>query len=207
MFAGIQPQVYAICKEYLELARMYSSPISSVRGHVFKLCRDALNVHTEFRPQFADCKDLDDFEDAIRRMEEKCSVCKATDRSPYNLHWTCKAYLRGDILLAEPEINCNLSALDENTSGDTTQHEMESCMLAVKHKRLQEEREKRKIEKRTRMAEKRKHTLRLGAQRHEFCTTCMMNKRPFLSVELVNNARSLSAIWMQRLIRLHYNKN
>jgi len=47
IFAGINPPVWQMAKEYLEICQTVPTKIAYIRGHLFKIYRPALPFHTD----------------------------------------------------------------------------------------------------------------------------------------------------------------
>ncbi|KAM7536806.1 hypothetical protein Aperf_G00000083700 [Anoplocephala perfoliata] len=112
IFSIEERTVFQIAKEYLEFVREFPCPPSFIRGHLFKLFRNSLNVHTDMREELASSKTLEDFEDYADTLQEVCEkkciqVCQIPETKAHSVnkpHWICQAYLRPlDIPQSAPE--------------------------------------------------------------------------------------------------------
>lgn len=65
------PSRMEVCREYLELARKYGTPMRMVRLHVFKMMRGRLDVNMDLNEEVAKCKRLDEFERVLDLLEPR----------------------------------------------------------------------------------------------------------------------------------------
>ena len=106
LFAGLQPPVWQMCLEYLELAEKYPCPLSYSRGHMFKLLVHILQLRTNsgIREIVAKGQRLDDFKRAAIMLRDKYSHRDNNDWDSereelvsFNLKhppWICQPYVR-----------------------------------------------------------------------------------------------------------------
>ncbi len=74
LFSGMQPPVWQMAKEYLDLVKTYPCPLSYVRGHIFKILHHSLLVHLKQRDMLAVAKNLDDIIAVVDAVEELSKV-------------------------------------------------------------------------------------------------------------------------------------
>uniref|UniRef100_A0A0X3Q3G7 tRNA-dihydrouridine synthase n=2 Tax=Schistocephalus solidus TaxID=70667 RepID=A0A0X3Q3G7_SCHSO len=113
LFSGQQPCVFSVCLEYLDFVRTYPCAMSVVRGHLFKVLRNTLNKHQEYRETLAETKTLEDVESLVKELDRLCQKsCRvvpwSSDLEPRPIaqpHWICQPYLRqlSDRLTEEEE--------------------------------------------------------------------------------------------------------
>lgn len=102
IFSTEEQNVFQIAKEYLEFVREFPCPMSFVRGHLFKIFRNALYVHMDLRERLGNTKSLEDFEDYVSTFKELCEKrcmlgewsSSSEPRALSKPHWICQAYLR-----------------------------------------------------------------------------------------------------------------
>ena len=99
LFTGQNPITWDISLEYLEFVEKYPPcPTSYVRGHLFKMCHHALQLHKEVRTKLSDSKSVADMKEAIIALREICKKqCWNQNHSGSNLpfpHWICQPYVR-----------------------------------------------------------------------------------------------------------------
>ncbi|CAG8611164.1 5966_t:CDS:2 [Funneliformis caledonium] len=71
IFSGINPPVWQMAKEYLEICRTVPTKISYIRGHLFKIYRPALPFHVDLREQLAKVNTLDDLCVLSEKLQER----------------------------------------------------------------------------------------------------------------------------------------
>ncbi|XP_071132360.1 tRNA-dihydrouridine(16/17) synthase [NAD(P)(+)]-like [Mytilus edulis] len=102
LFKGIDPPVYQMGEEYLQLVDKYPCPVSYVRGHLFKMFQHALQVHLDIREMIGSGKSVECFKTAVLLLKERCleDIKKYNERKeeyksdlphPY---WICQPYVR-----------------------------------------------------------------------------------------------------------------
>ncbi|KAK6171595.1 hypothetical protein SNE40_019747 [Patella caerulea] len=118
LFRGINPSIWDMSLEYLDLAEKYPCAMSAVRGHVFKICHHALQVHVDIRDQVAAARNVDEFKFWVHKLKEACQ----TDVEKYTInpeewksklplpYWICQPYVRPD---PEAEVNPEKKAARE----------------------------------------------------------------------------------------------
>jgi len=99
IFAGGAPVVWEIASEYLDFVERYPCPMSYSRGHLFKLCHHALQVHHNARDALAASKEMRGMRKALDVLRETCTTqCRSgaepTDEKLPSPHWLCQPYVR-----------------------------------------------------------------------------------------------------------------
>lgn len=74
IFAGINPPVWQMAKEYLEICQTVPTKISYIRGHLFKIYRPALSYHTDIREQLAKVNTLEEMFALSEELRERLMV-------------------------------------------------------------------------------------------------------------------------------------
>lgn len=106
LFANLEPPVWQMSEEYLDLVEQYPCPMSYVRGHLFKLLHHALLRHLEFRDELGCCKDFIEARKLLRRLKDASNADVETyNKNPalYDLgnlprpYWICQPYVRPDL--------------------------------------------------------------------------------------------------------------
>lgn len=71
LFEGVNPPVWQMSFEYLDLAERYRCPMSYVRGHLFKLLHHLLqiNANCDVRQIIARANNLSDFRGAVAMLK------------------------------------------------------------------------------------------------------------------------------------------
>lgn len=107
LFSGLQPPVWQMCEEYLDLVTHYPCPLSHTRGHLFKLLHHVLQIKENFpiREIIAKGQSLEQFKDAVSQvkqkylpfhLKEKCWP-GASELDVFRLKnepWICQPYVR-----------------------------------------------------------------------------------------------------------------
>lgn len=136
LFAGKTPFVWDMVREYLDICKEYPSPLSFVRGHLFKLFRKSLNVFTDHRSKLGSARTLDALnavaEDLIVQLkakydslseEEKETLEQASDMEKIrNDIYRCTAYIR-------PDFEAHMLAKAMEEKGDNECPEPKRCKL------------------------------------------------------------------------------
>jgi len=107
IFAGINPPVWEMCLEYLDLVDIYPCPLSYTRGHLFKMCHHLLQIRTNFdlRERIGKSHSFEEFRDCVLQLKErflKYHTGEETFEMPeeiqiFNLKlppWLCQPYVR-----------------------------------------------------------------------------------------------------------------
>ncbi|OWF51864.1 tRNA-dihydrouridine(16/17) synthase [NAD(P)(+)]-like [Mizuhopecten yessoensis] len=102
LFLGIDPPIWKMAEEYLELVDKYPCPLSYVRGHLFKLFHHGLVIHEDIRLMVGTGKSLDSLKLAVLRMKERClkdmeksKTCPEMFESKLpHPYWICQPYVR-----------------------------------------------------------------------------------------------------------------
>ena len=73
LFAGINPPVWQMCEEYLDLVDQYPCPLSYTRGHLFKMLHHVLQIKSNFdvRQIIAKSSDLQSFGMGVAMIKER----------------------------------------------------------------------------------------------------------------------------------------
>jgi len=73
LFAGINPTVWDMCLEYLDLATEYPCPLSFARGHLFKMLHHMFQIRTnaDLREIIAKGQSLKDFRRAVTGLKDR----------------------------------------------------------------------------------------------------------------------------------------
>ncbi|KAM3185521.1 hypothetical protein ACTXT7_006203 [Hymenolepis weldensis] len=74
IFSTEERTVFQVAKEYLDFVREFPCSLSFIKGHLFKIFRNTLCVHTNMRERLASLKTVEDFGDYINTLEEICEV-------------------------------------------------------------------------------------------------------------------------------------
>ncbi len=107
LFAGINPPVWKMGIEYLDLVDIFPCPISYVRGHLFKMLHHLLQIKDNFdlREIIAKSSSLADFRSVVETLQTRYQDYhdgvktweKPEELSVYNLihpPWICQPYVR-----------------------------------------------------------------------------------------------------------------
>ena len=107
LFSGLQPPVWQMCEEYLELVTSYPCPLSHTRGHLFKLLHHVLQIKENFpiREIMAKGQSLEQFKDAVSQIKQKYLPFHLNEKSwpgapeldVFKLKdppWICQPYVR-----------------------------------------------------------------------------------------------------------------
>ena len=107
LFAGIDPPVWKMCLEYLDLVDEYPCPLSYARGHLFKLLHHVLQIKTNFdvRMIIAKGQSFGEFRSAVETLKERLEPYHSGEKEweePEELKvfklkhkpWICQPYVR-----------------------------------------------------------------------------------------------------------------
>ncbi|GES99959.1 tRNA-dihydrouridine(16/17) synthase [NAD(P)(+)]-like [Rhizophagus clarus] len=105
IFAGINPPVWQMAKEYLEICQTVPTKISYIRGHLFKIYRPALPYHTDIREQLAKVNTLEEMftlsEELRKRLMKTAEESKEDseirkDENGFKIfpYWICQPNVR-----------------------------------------------------------------------------------------------------------------
>jgi tRNA-dihydrouridine synthase 1 len=107
LFAGINPPVWSVGIEYLDLVDLYPCPTSFVRGHLFKMLHHLLQIQANFdlREVIAKSSSLLDFRDVVKQLQLRYQDYEDGNKvwqnpeelAHYNLvhpPWICQPYVR-----------------------------------------------------------------------------------------------------------------
>ncbi|CAI2172216.1 9323_t:CDS:2 [Funneliformis geosporum] len=108
IFSGINPPVWQMAKEYLEICRTVPTKISYIRGHLFKIYRPALPFHVDLREQLAKVNTLDEIcalseklQERLMKTAKESSVDSKIhkDENGFKIfpHWICQPCIRPPI--------------------------------------------------------------------------------------------------------------
>lgn len=107
LFKGLNPPVWDIADEYLDLVHLYPCPSSYIRGHLFKLFQHLLSLEENFelRIKLGSASSLTDFAKVASELKERYSPyhegkilwTATTESDSCNLilpPWLCQSYIR-----------------------------------------------------------------------------------------------------------------
>lgn len=107
LFANLNPPVWEMCEEYLDLAEKYPCPLSYSRGHLFKILHHVLQIKDNFdvRQILAKGSNLDQFREGVALIKERFLPYHTSEKTwvmpeeliSYNLRlnpWLCQPYER-----------------------------------------------------------------------------------------------------------------
>ncbi|KAJ2386345.1 tRNA dihydrouridine synthase [Coemansia sp. RSA 2611] len=106
LFSGEALPSWQLAEEYLEICKQTPTKLTYIRGHLFKLFRYSLPVHTDLRQQMAKAENLDDFCQVVAALKSRLLEDDAKD--PFDAentpvdefgyrkypHWICQPALR-----------------------------------------------------------------------------------------------------------------
>ena len=75
IFANINPPIWQMAEEYLEICQHTPTRIPYIRGHLFKIFRPALSIHTDIRDSLAKVNKLEEFVELTKEMKRRLLVC------------------------------------------------------------------------------------------------------------------------------------
>lgn len=78
LFSGKYPFVWEIVREYLDLCREHTTPLSFIRAHLFKLFRKCLNEFTDHRSKLGSAKTFDELVQTAEELSEQLQAKYAT---------------------------------------------------------------------------------------------------------------------------------
>ncbi|WAQ95953.1 DUS1L-like protein, partial [Mya arenaria] len=103
LFANIDPPIWQMCEEYLDLVEKYPCQLSYIRGHIFKILHHGLHLHPDIRDMVGVAKSVEPLRQAVQLMKER-GLKEMEDGSidprdgifgqlplPY---WYCQPYVR-----------------------------------------------------------------------------------------------------------------
>ncbi|KAJ2404160.1 tRNA dihydrouridine synthase, partial [Coemansia sp. RSA 2530] len=97
---------WQMAEEYLDICNEVPTNISYIRGHLFKLFRYSLPIHTDLRQKLVDVRDLDGYRQFVRDMKAQLIAdAEGSDFDPEAVvvdefgyrkypHWICQPALR-----------------------------------------------------------------------------------------------------------------
>ncbi|KHJ47737.1 dihydrouridine synthase [Trichuris suis] len=94
LFENRIPPIWEPALEYLDIVRSYPCSISSVRGHIFKLCHKSIYADTTLRDGLGAAETWNQFRDVISdfksRFEPFTADVISVDGCPHLPHWYCQ---------------------------------------------------------------------------------------------------------------------
>ncbi|KAF6031151.1 DUS1L [Bugula neritina] len=105
LFDGVNPPVWEMVEEYLQLVSQYPCSLTYIRGHIFKMCIHSFDVYNDWRIRLGECKSLDAVKQVMREFIE---MLKNDERKyqetpeAFNFnklkfpYWICQPYVRPD---------------------------------------------------------------------------------------------------------------
>jgi len=107
IFAGINPPVWEMCIEYLDLVDIYPCPLSYTRGHLFKMLHHLLQIRTNFdlREAIGKCHSFSGFRESVMELKNRhmkhytgeTDFTTPEEITIFNLKhppWICQPYVR-----------------------------------------------------------------------------------------------------------------
>ncbi|CAG8519036.1 11946_t:CDS:2, partial [Acaulospora colombiana] len=103
-FSGINPPVWKLAKEYLEICESVPTKISYIRAHLFKIYRPALPFHVDLREQLSKVNTLEELFKISDELQNR--LMKTSSESPESAilcddngfkifpHWLCQPNIR-----------------------------------------------------------------------------------------------------------------
>lgn len=98
------PLVGQVVREYVEMVKQYGAIASHVRGHLFKILRPVLAVHTEYRAKLGNASGIDGIIDCAMEIvalaEKDYEAVKSEGKERLGRernepeHWLCQPYFR-----------------------------------------------------------------------------------------------------------------
>ncbi|KAJ1919206.1 tRNA dihydrouridine synthase [Mycoemilia scoparia] len=80
LFSGLNPPVWQMADEYLDICRKIPTKPVYIRGHLFKLFRQALPNHIDIRQRLAEAKSLEDMSELSGILKERLQKQQAEDK-------------------------------------------------------------------------------------------------------------------------------
>ncbi|KAJ2742360.1 tRNA dihydrouridine synthase [Coemansia sp. BCRC 34301] len=108
LFSGKVLPTWQMAEEYLEICNDVPTKPAFIRGHLFKLFRYSLPVHTDLRQKLVDVRDLDGYWQFVRDMKDRLMADASAEGSEFDPsavavdefgyrkypHWICQPALR-----------------------------------------------------------------------------------------------------------------
>jgi tRNA-dihydrouridine synthase 1 len=162
IFSNQYPSVWLIAKEYLSLTRKYDTCMSAIKGHIYKICYKAFEIHAEYRDKVQKLRTVDEMEMLMNDLENDClSNDNSLENSPGFVYWQCQPRVR------------SLPATDISTSSEPSTQVVDNDREELKSERV-----KRKAAKalRKQNAALQKQALEIRKKRYDFCSFCLNPK-------------------------------
>ncbi|KAJ1732528.1 tRNA dihydrouridine synthase [Coemansia biformis] len=108
IFSGKVLPTWQLAQEYMEICREIPTNQSYIRGHLFKLFRYSLPIHTDLRQRLVEARTMDEFAGCVEAIKVRLMADAAAQSSPFDLdafevdefgyrkypHWICQPALR-----------------------------------------------------------------------------------------------------------------
>jgi len=153
LFAGINPPVWEVCIEYLDLVDQYPCPTSYVRGHLFKMLHHCFQIKTNFdlREVIAKSSDIKDFRQVVLRLKERYldfHTGNKTFEEPEEISifklkfppWICQPYVR-------PSPEQHLNKMKQIQEKEKNREKEDNGNMPLKRANGEKEISKRKMKK------------------------------------------------------------
>lgn len=139
LFRGLNPPVWQMALEYLNLVKKYPCPMSYVRGHLFKLFHHCLvlSKNQDVRANLAKASNVEEFVVTVQELKSRYEVVNENAVSSSDLPfppWICQPYVR-----PPPVVPCNGQTTDvsvANTEASAKRVIVDGEEVALSKKKL-----------------------------------------------------------------------
>ncbi|TGZ52480.1 hypothetical protein CRM22_010603 [Opisthorchis felineus] len=182
IFAGLQPSVYSMCMEYLDIVKLYPTTMPIVRGHIFKLLHHALVAHPHFRQTVGCAQNLEEMLSVIQEMRDVCSSCESNaEKISRYPHWICQPYERPQSATEKevPDSPSNTPAATADASQPSYRHILQEERRIRRETKREAKSLKRALSEKASLLCKQCRTNRSGQQcPSSACRTCCWSLDP-----------------------------